>query len=97
MSPIASLVPTGRLPARQAPISAFDLEATTSILLPPSGRRQQPPQYLFKLLLQQLELTGLVLHRQELLSDQCQEPRTQARTSLLEGHDQCLDLAEWHP
>jgi hypothetical protein len=35
----------------------------------PTGRRQQPLQYLFKLPLQQLELTGLVLHRHELLSD----------------------------
>jgi hypothetical protein len=33
------------------------------------GRRQEPAQHLFKLLLQQLELTGLVLHRRELLSD----------------------------
>jgi hypothetical protein len=85
------------LPTRQAPISTFDLETPTSIPLTPSGRRQQPAQYLFKLLLQQLELAGLVLHRRELLSNQCQEPRTQARTSLFEGHDECLDLAEWHP
>jgi hypothetical protein len=35
----------------------------------PTGRRQQPVQYLFKLLVQQLELIGLVLHRQELLSN----------------------------
>jgi len=34
-----------------------------------SGRHQQPAQYLFQLLLQQLELAGLVLHRHELLSD----------------------------
>jgi hypothetical protein len=37
--------------------------------LTPTGRRQQPAQYLFKLLVQQLELIGLVLHCQELLSD----------------------------
>jgi hypothetical protein len=58
-----------RLPTRLAPTGAFDLEAPTSILLTRSGRRQQPAQYLFELLLQQLELIGLVLHRQELLSD----------------------------
>jgi hypothetical protein len=51
-----------RLPTRLALTGAFDLEAPTSFLLAPPGR-QQPAQYLFKLLLQQLELTGLVLHR----------------------------------
>jgi hypothetical protein len=76
---------------------AFDLEAPTSVLVTPTGRRQQPLQYLFKLPLQQLELVGLVLHRRELLSDQCQEARPQARTSALESRGQCLDLAERQP
>jgi len=48
---------------------AFDLEAPTSIRVTPTGRRQQSLQYPFKLLPQQLELIGLVLHRRELLSD----------------------------
>ena len=70
-----------------APTDTFDLEAPTSILVTPSGRRQQPAQHLFKLLLQQLKLVGPALHRRELLSDQCQEPSTQAGRSALEGRD----------
>jgi len=77
--------------ARLAFTNALDLQTLTSFSASLAGRSQQPVQHLFKLLLEQSELGGLVLYRRELSSDQRQQTGTHGQAwSPIEVNDHRL-------
>jgi hypothetical protein len=80
---------------RLAFTNALDVQTLTSFSGPLTRRSQQAVQHLFKVLLEQSELGGLVLHRRELSPDQRQQTRTQARArSSIEADDHRLDVTK---
>jgi len=55
-------------------------------------------QHLFKLLLEQSELSGLVLHRRELSPDQRQQTRTHGHAwSPIQANNHCFDVTKRQP
>jgi len=80
---------------RLAFTNALDLQTPTSFSVLLTGRSQQAVQHLFKLLLQQSELGGLVVHCSELSSDQRQQTRAQGQAWLpIEANNHCFDVTK---
>ena len=80
---------------RQAVSNALDFQTPASFSVSLTGRRQQAVQHLFKLLLEESKLGGLVLHRRELSSDHRQETRAHGQAWFpTEANDDRFDVTE---
>jgi hypothetical protein len=80
---------------RLAFTNALDVQTLTSFSGPLTRRSQQAVQHLLKLLLEESELGGLVLHRRELSPDQRQQTRTHGQAwSPIQANNHCFDVTK---